>query len=129
MTLLAIILSFLLFTCHSHSASTESFGDPENWIPVKEAVKSNSRRLTHYSEEELKRRGLEFNPYAKRDFLKFVKAHAEYARNKIDKTGSLKKGGSIYDFIPVDSIRAYRQELKRNDEPLEIYTDDPCAVQ
>ena len=129
MTLLAIVLLFLLFPYQSHSAPTERFFVPECPVPVEEDDTSNPRRLTHYSEEELKLRGLEFNPYAKSDFLNFLKANAEYTRSRFDKTGSLKKG-STYDRVPVDAIIAYREELKRNDEllkggePLDLYPED-----
>ena len=127
MTLLAIVLSFLLFTYNSHSASTERFLVPEYPVPVKEDVTSNPRGSTHYSEEELIRRGLEFNPHV----LDFVKARAEYARSKFDKMGALKKDSS-HVRVPVDAIIAYREELKRNDElfkggePLDLYPEDYC---
>ena len=127
MALLGIILSFLLFTYHSYSAPKKRFITPEYPVSVKEDATSDPRGLTHYSEEELKRRGLEFNPHV----FDLVKANAESVRSKFDKTRTRKKGSS-HDRVPVDAIIAYRKELKRNDELLEKdellggYPEDCC---
>lgn len=134
MTFLAIFLSLLLFTYHSYSASTETFLAPEYPDSVEEDVTSDPRGSKRYSVEELKCRGLEFNPYVKSDYLEFLKSRAECERHEFLKKKRAQKKVSIYDFVPVDSIRAYRQELKRNDEllkkdePLDICTEDPCAL-
>ena len=110
MTLLAIVSSFLLFANYSLSAPDTRFLVPESYDPTEQALRKYSdidpRASKIFSEEDLVKRGLEYRPNVKEDYKDFLQSRAEMNRNPFSFNASK------------SAIRAYRAELKRNDEML-----------